>query len=277
MAVQTGNSGRKTASARAISDLGALMSAKAEGNQDSQPAVVQVHAPVTPVPDSFTITTASQEAILAAEQSVVIPEAISINQAQPQEHIGKEETMSAQNATTTAPAAPAAQVATAAAPATAPAAVPTPAATAAVAEAPLSSSEVMGDANTTAPAAESTTPPTPTWAMLETLEKGLGVENLDSLDSLRSSLGARAERFNTLVAVTKDTVQRVDRLEAAVAELKKGGLTRTVKFENPDWKDNAVHGLITGAAVSVGVLGIAYAFDAMFGSPAEVPGEPAIQ
>lgn len=266
MAVQTGNSGRKTASARAISDLGALMSAKAEGNQDSQPAVVQVHAPVTPVPDSFTITTASQEAILAAEQSVVIPEAISINQAQPQEQIVKEETMSAQNATTTAPAAPAAQVATAAAPATAPAAVPTPAA---VAAALLSSSEVMGD--------ESTTPPTPTWAMLETLEKGLGVENLDSLDSLRSSLGARAERFNTLVAVTKDTVQRVDRLEAAVAELKKGGLTRTVKFENPDWKDNAMHGLITGAAVTVGVLGIAYAFDAMFGSPAEVPGEPAIQ
>ena len=270
MAVQTGNSGRKTASARAISDLGALMSAKAEGNQDSQPAVVQVHAPVTPVPDSFTITTASQEAILAAEQSVVIPEAISINQAQPQEQTMKEETMSAQNATTTAPAAPAApaaQVATAAAPATAPAAVPTPAATAAATPA---------DA-TAAPAAESTTPPTPTWAMLETLEKGLGVENLDSLDSLRSSLGARAERFNTLVAVTKDTVQRVDRLEAAVAELKKGGLTRTVKFENPDWKDNAVHGLITGAAVSVGVLGIAYAFDAMFGSPAEVPGEPAIQ
>ena len=260
MAVQTGNSGRKTASARAISDLGALMSAKSEGNQDSQPAVVQVHAPVTPVPDSFTITTASQEAILAAEQSVVIPEAISINQAQPQEQIVKEETMSAQNATTTAPAAPAA-------PATAPAAVPTPAATAAATPA---------DA-TAAPAAESTTPPTPTWAMLETLEKGLGVENLDSLDSLRSSLGARAERFNTLVAVTKDTVQRVDRLEAAVAELKKGGLTRTVKFENPDWKDNAVHGLITGAAVSVGVLGIAYAFDAMFGSPAEVPGEPAIQ
>ena len=175
--------------------------------------------------------------------------------------------MSAQNATTTAPAAPAAQVATAAAPATAPAAVPTPAATAAATPA---------DA-TAAPAAESTTPPTPTWAMLETLEKGLGVENLDSLDSLRSSLGARAERFNTLVAVTKDTVQRVDRLEAAVAELKKGGLTRTVKFENPDWKDNAVHGLITGAAVSVGVLGIAYAFDAMFGSPAEVPGAHAIQ
>ena len=264
MAVQTGNSGRKTASARAISDLGALMSAKAEGNQDSQPAVVQVKAPVTPVPDSFTIATASQEAILAAEQSVVIPEAISINQAQPQEQIVKEETMSAQNATTTAPAA---QVATAAAPATAPAAVPTPAATAAATPA---------DA-TAAPAAESTTPPTPTWAMLETLEKGLGVENLDSLDSLRSSLGARAERFNTLVAVTKDTVQRVDRLEATVAELQKGGLTRTVKFENPDWKDNAVHGLITGAAVSVGVLGIAYAFDAMFGSPAEVPGEPAIQ
>ncbi len=267
MAVQTGNSGRKTASARAISDLGALMSAKAEGNQDSQPAVVQVQAPVTPVPDSFTITTASQEAILAAEQSVVIPEAISINQAQPQEQIVKEETMSAQNATTTAPAAPAAQVATAAAPATAPAAVPTPAATAAATPA-----DAMA-----APAAKSTTPPTPTWAMLETLEKGLGVENLDSLDSLRSSLGARAERFNTLVAVTKDTVQRVDRLEAAVTELKKGGLTRTVKFENPDWKDNAVHGLITGAAVSVGVLGIAYAFDAMFGSPAEVPGEPAIQ
>ncbi len=266
MAVQTGNSGRKTASARAISDLGALMSAKAEGNQDSQPAVVQVHAPVTPVPDSFTITTASQEAILAAEQSVVIPEAISINQAQPQEQIVKEETIS-KNETTQAQAA-ATQV---------PAADQAPAATAAVAEAPLSSSEVMGDANTTAPAAESTTPPTPTWAMLETLEKGLGVENLDSLDSLRSSLGARAERFNTLVAVTKDTVQRVDRLEAAVTELKKGGLTRTVKFENPDWKDNAVHGLITGAAVSVGVLGIAYAFDAMFGSPAEVPGEPAIQ
>ena len=261
MAVQTGSGNRKTASARAISDLGALMSAKSEGNQDSQPAVVQVHAPVTPVPDPATITTASQEANLPAVETVVSSEVSPVNQAQPQEQFSNEETMSAQ---ITTPAAPAT---TTAAPATAPAAVPTPAATAAATPA---------DA-TAAPAAESTTPPTPTWAMLETLEKGLGVENLDSLDSLRSSLGARAERFNTLVAVTKDTVQRVDRLEAAVTELKKGGLTRTVKFENPDWKDNAVHGLITGAAVSVGVLGIAYAFDAMFGSPAEVPGEPAIQ
>ena len=109
------------------------------------------------------------------------------------------------------------------------------------------------------------------------MEKPVAEENLDSVDGLRSTLSGRAERFSNLVAVTKDTVQRVDKLEAAVAELQKGGLTRTVKFENPDWKDNAVHGLITGAAVSVGVLGIAYAFDAMFGSPAEVPGEPAIQ
>ena len=134
-------------------------------------------------------------------------------------------------------------------------------------------------ATTVAPAAaESTNPPTPTWALLEGLEKPVAEENLDSVDGLRSTLSGRAERFSNLVAVTKDTVQRVDALEAKVAELQKGGLTRTVKFEHPDWKDEAVHGLVMGAAVGVGVLGIAYAFEAMFGEPGAVTtGEPAIQ
>ena len=261
MAVQTGSGNRKTASARAISDLGALMSAKSEGNQDSQPAVVQVHAPVTPVPDSFTITTTSQEVIPAAEQSVVITEAISINQAQPQEQAPKEETMSAtQNAsapatTTAAAAAPAPAVTTAA-----------PADTTATA------------ATTAAPAAaEYTSPSTPTWTLLEGLEKPVAEESFDSIDGLRATLSGRAERFGNLVAVTKDTVQRVDALEAKVAALQKDGLSRTVTFKHPDWKDEAVSGLVMGASVGVGVLGIAYAFDAMFGSPAAVPGEPAIQ
>ena len=190
--------------------------------------------------------------------------------------MSKNETTQAQAAATQAQA-PAAQV---------PAADQAPAATAAVAEAPLSSSEVMGDADTTATtastvapaAAESTNPQTPTWALLEGLEKPVVEENLDSLDGLRTTLTGRAERFSNLVAVTKDTVQRVDALEAKVAELQKGGLTRTVKFEHPDWKDEAVHGLVMGAAVGVGVLGIAYAFEAMFGEPGAVTtGEPAIQ
>ena len=110
------------------------------------------------------------------------------------------------------------------------------------------------------------------------MEKPVVEENLDSVDGLRSTLSGRAERYSNLVAVTKDTVQRVDALEAKVAALQKGGLTRTVKFEHPDWKDEAVHGLVMGAAVGVGVLGIAYAFEAMFGEPGAVTtGEPAIQ
>lgn len=262
MAVQTGgNNSRKTASARAISDLGALMSAKTEGNNtDSQPDVVQVQAPVTPVPDSSYITTASQKVNLPAVETVVSQEVSSINQAQSQEQAPKEETMSAtQNAS-----APATTTAAAAAPAPA-AATAAPADTTATA------------ATTHAPAAaESTNPPTPTWALLEGLEKPMQ-ENLDSMDGLRSTLSGRAERFSNLVAVTKDTVQRVDALEAKVAALQKDGLSRTVTFKHPDWKDEAVSGLVMGASVGVGVLGIAYAFDAMFGSPAAVPGEPAIQ
>ena len=268
MAVQTGgSSSRKTNTARAISDLGALMSAKSEGNSntDSQPVVVQVQAPVTPVPDSA-ITTASQEANLPAVETVVSPEVNPVNQAQNQEQAPKEETiMSAtQNATTPAPATAATT-----------AAAPAPAATTA---APADTTATAG-ATTAAPAAaESTNPPTPIWGLLEGLEKPVVEENLDSLDGLRSTLSGRAERFSNLVAVTKDTVQRVDALEAKVAELQKGGQTRTIKFEHPDWKDEVVHGLVAGAAVSVGVLGIAYAFEAMFGStPAVTTGEPAIQ
>ena len=269
MAVQTGgSSSRKTNTARAISDLGALMSAKSEGNSntDSQPVVVQVQAPVTPVPDSA-ITTASQEANLPAVETVVSPEVNPVNQAQNQEQAPKEETiMSAtQNATTPAPATAATT-----------AAAPAPAATTA---APADTTAIWDLLYSDAPAAaESTNPPTPIWGLLEGLEKPVVEENLDSLDGLRSTLSGRAERFSNLVAVTKDTVQRVDALEAKVAELQKGGQTRTIKFEHPDWKDEVVHGLVAGAAVSVGVLGIAYAFEAMFGStPAVTTGEPAIQ
>ena len=169
--------------------------------------------------------------------------------------------------TTTATAAPA-PVAPATAPAdttvtTATAAAPAPTATTATAAAPA--------------AADSSNPPTPTWALLEGLEKPVAEESLDSIDGLRTTLSGRAERFSNLVAVTKDTVQRVDALEAKVAALQKDGLSRTVTFKHPDWKDEAVSGLVMGASVGVGVLGIAYAFDAMFGSPAAVPGEPAIQ
>ena len=265
MAVQTGgNSSRKTASARAISDLGALMSAKSDNNTDSQPAVVQVQAPVTPVPDSSYITTASQEANLLTVETVVSSEVSSIS-AQNQEQVSKEETIMSATQTASAPATTTAAAAAAPAPA---------ATTAAPADATTATT-----ATTVAPAAaESTNPPTPTWALLEGLEKPVVEENLDSVDGLRSTLSGRAERFSNLVAVTKDTVQRVDALEAKVAELQKGGLTRTVKFEHPDWKDEAVHGLVMGAAVGVGVLGIAYAFEAMFGEPGAVTtGEPAIQ
>ena len=262
MAVQTGISSRKTASARAISDLGALMSAKSDNNTDSQPVVVQVQAPVTPVPDSPSITTASQEANLPAVETVVSSEVSSIN-AQNQEQAPKEETIMSATQNASAPATT-----------TATAATPAPAATTA---APADTTATT--ASTVAPAAaESTNPQTPTWALLEGLEKPVAEENLDSVDGLRSTLSGRAERFSNLVAVTKDTVQRVDALEAKVAELQKGGLTRTVKFEHPDWKDEAVHGLVVGAAVGVGVLGIAYAFEAMFGEPGAVTtGEPAIQ
>ena len=264
MAVQTGgNSSRKTASARAISDLGALMSAKSDSNNtDSQPVVVQVQAPVTPVPDSPSITTASQEANLPAVETVVSSEVSSIN-AQNQEQAPKEETIMSATQNASAPATT-----------TAAAAAPAPVA---IAAAPADTTATT--ASTVAPAAaESTNPPTPTWALLEGLEKPVSEENLDSLDGLRTTLTGRAERFSNLVAVTKDTVQRVDALEAKVAELQKGGQTRTVKFEHPDWKDEAVHGLVMGAAVGVGVLGIAYAFEAMFGEPGAVTtGEPAIQ
>lgn len=264
MAVQTGgNSSRKTASARAISDLGALMSAKSDNNTDTQPVVVQVQAPVTPVPDSPSITTASQEANLPAVETVVSSEVSSIN-AQNQEQAPKEETIMSATQNASAPATT-----------TATAATPAPAATTA---APADTAGTTTATAATPAAAESTNPPTPTWALLEGLEKPVAEENLDSVDGLRSTLSGRAERFSNLVAVTKDTVQRVDALEAKVAELQKGGLTRTVKFEHPDWKDEAVHGLVVGAAVGVGVLGIAYAFEAMFGEPGAVTtGEPAIQ
>ena len=262
MAVQTGIGSRKTASARAISDLGALMSAKSDNNTDSQPVVVQVQAPVTPVPDSPSITTASQEANLPAVETVVSSEVSSIN-AQNQEQAPKEETIMSATQNASAPATT-----------TAAAAAPAPVA---IAAAPADTTATT--ASTVAPAAaESTNPPTPTWELLEGLEKPVSEENPYSLDGLRTTLTSRAERFSNLVAVTKDTVQRVDALEAKVAELQKGGQTRTVKFEHPDWKDEAVHGLVVGAAVGVGVLGIAYAFEAMFGEPGAVTtGEPAIQ
>ena len=98
--------------------------------------------------------------------------------------------------------------------------------------------------------------------------------------SMMGYLQGRDDRFKTLVAITKDTVGRVDALEARFAELKKNGITKksTLTIKSPDWKDQVVDGLLIGSATAVGVLGIAYAFDALFGNGQSEPaGEPAIQ
>lgn len=257
MAVKTGpGAQRQTAVAKSVSDLGALMSAKAEANTQPQPDI-QVQAEVSVLPESTTNLTGVASVTKEADIQSTPATAQS-------EQTTKEETMS-KNETTQAQA-PAAQV---------PAADQAPAATAAVAEAPLSSSEVMGDANTTAP--------TQTH---EDLDKLLADATPDVNAALNTPSGmldylqGRDGRFKTLVAITKDTVGRVDALEAQIAELKKNGTTKTstLTVKSPDWKDQIVDGLLMGSATAVGVFGIAYAFDAMFGQPrAAESSEPAIQ
>jgi hypothetical protein len=257
MAVKTGTGAqRQTAVAKSVSDLGALMSAKAEANTQPQPDI-QVQAEVSVLPES---TTTNLTGVASVTKEADIQSTPATAQS---EQTTKEETMS-KNETTQAQAA--AQV---------PAADQAPAATAAVAEAPLSSSEVMGDANTTAP--------TQTH---EDLDKLLADATPDVNAALNTPSGmldylqGRDGRFKTLVAITKDTVGRVDALEAQIAGLKKNGITKTstLTVKSPDWKDQIVDGLLMGSATAVGVFGIAYAFDAMFGQPrAAESSEPAIQ
>ena len=259
MAVKTGpGAQRQTAVARSVSDLGALMSAKAEAQAQPQPDI-QVQAEVSVLPESNHNLTGAASVTKEAGLQSTLPATAQAEQTQ------KEETIMAKNETTQAQAA-ATQV---------PAADQAPAATAAVAEAPLSSSEVMGDANTTAP--------TQTH---EDLDKLLADATPDVNAALNTPSGmldylqGRDGRFKTLVTITKDTVGRVDALEAQIAELKKNGTTKTstLTFKSPDWKDQIVDGLLMGSATAVGVFGIAYAFDALFGQPgAAESGEPAIQ
>lgn len=265
MAVKTGTGAqRQTAVAKSVSDLGALMSAKAEANTQPQPDI-QVQAEVSVLPESTTTNLTGVASVTKEADIQSTPATAQSEQTTKEETMSKNETTQAQAAATQAQA-PAAQV---------PAADQAPAATAAVAEAPLSSTEVMGDANTTAP--------TQTH---EDLDKLLADATPDVNAALNTPSGmldylqGRDGRFKTLVAITKDTVGRVDALEAQIAELKKNGTTKTstLTVKSPDWKDQIVDGLLMGGATAVGVFGIAYAFDAMFGQPrAAESSEPAIQ
>ena len=257
MAVKTGpGAQRQTAVAKSVSDLGALMSAKAEANTQPQPDI-QVQAEVSVLPESTTNLTGVASVTKEADiQST--PATAQSEQTTKEETMSKNETTQAQAAATQVPAADQA-----------------PATTAAVAEAPLSSSEVMGDANTTAP--------TQTHGDLDKLLDDATPDvnaALNTPSGMLDYLQGRDGRFKTLVAITKDTVGRVDALEAQIAELKKNGTTKTttLTIKSPDWKDQIVEGLLMGSATAVGVFGIAYAFDAMFGQPgAAESSEPAIQ
>ena len=258
MAVKTGpGAQRQTAVAKSVSDLGALMSAKAEANTQPQPDI-QVQAEVSVLPESTTTNLTGVASVTKEADIQSTPATAQSEQTTKEETMSKNETTQAQAAAAQAPAADQA-----------------PAATAAVAEAPLSSSEVMGDANTTAP--------TQTH---EDLDKLLADATPDVNAALNTPSGmldylqGRDGRFKTLVAITKDTVGRVDALEAQIAELKKNGTTKTstLTIKSPDWKDQVVDGLLMGSATAVGVIGIAYAFDALFGNGQSEPaGEPAIQ
>ena len=260
MAVKTGpGAQRQTAVARSVSDLGALMSAKAEAQAQPQPDI-QVQAEVSVLPESNHNLTGAASVTKEAGLQSTLPATAQAEQTQ------KEETIMAKNETTQAQAA-ATQV---------PAADQAPAATAAVAEAPLSSSEVMGDDT-------ATTAPTQTHGDLDKLLADATPDLtavLTAPNSMVDYLQGRDSRFKTLVAITKDTVGRVDALEAQIAELKKNGITKssTLTIKSPDWKDQVVDGLLVGGATAIGVFGIAYAFNALFGQPgAAESGEPAIQ
>ena len=258
MAVKTGpGAQRQTAVARSVSDLGALMSAKAEAQAQPQPDI-QVQAEVSVLPESNHNLTGAASVTKEAGLQSTLPATAQAEQTTKEETMSKNETTQAQAAATQVPAADQA-----------------PAATAAVAEAPLSSSEVMGDANTTAP--------TQTHGDLDKLLADATPDLtavLTTPNSMVDYLQGRDSRFKTLVAVTKDTVSRVDALEAKFDELSKNGITKssTLTVKSPDWKDQVVDGLLMGSATAIGVLGIAYAFDALFGQPrAAESSEPAIQ
>ena len=259
MAVKTGpGAQRQTAVARSVSDLGALMSAKAEAQAQPQPDI-QVQAEVSVLPESNHNLTGAASVTKEAGLQSAIP-ATAQN-----EQTSKEETIMAKNETTQAQVT-AEQT---------PAAEQTPVTTAAPAEA--STPAAPADATTT------TTAPTQTHGDLDKL---LADATPDVNAALTAPAGmvdylqGRDNRFKTLVTITKDTVSRVDALEAKFAELSKNGITRssTLTVKSPDWKDQVVDGLLVGSATAIGVFGVAYAFDALFGQPgAAESGEPAIQ
>ena len=265
MAVKTGpGAQRQTAVARSVSDLGALMSAKAEAQAQPQPDI-QVQAEVSVLPESnHNLTGAASVTKEAGLQST--PATAQSEQTTKEETMSKNETTQAQ--------AVAAQV---------PAVDQAPAATAAVAEASTTAGkkdEEDGDFiyNLLCGSA-----PTQTHGDLDKLLTD-ATPDLSAVmttpNSMVDYLQGRDNRFKTLVTITKDTVSRVDALEAKITELSKNGITKssTLTVKSPDWKDQVVDGLLVGSATAIGVFGIAYAFDALFGQPgAAESGEPAIQ
>ncbi len=257
MAVKTGSGAqRQTAVARSVSDLGALMSAKAEAQAQPQPDI-QVQAEVSVLPESNHNLTGAASVTKEAGLQSTLPATAQAEQTTKEETMSKNETTQAQAAATQVPAADQAPVTTAA--------------------------PDFLEAVFSADATTATTAPTQTH---EDLDKLLADATPDltavltAPNSMVDYLQGRDSRFKTLVAITKDTVSRVDALEAKFVELSKNGITKstTLTVKSPDWKDQVVDGLVMGAAVGVGVLGVAYAFDALFGQPgAAESGEPAIQ
>ena len=258
MAVKTGpGAQRQTAVARSVSDLGALMSAKAEAQAQPQPDI-QVQAEVSVLPESNHNLTGSASVTKEAGLQSTLPATAQNEQTSKEEIMAKNETTQAQVTAEQTPAAEQTPVTTAA-----PAEASTPAAPA--------------DATTT------TTAPTQTHGDLDKLLADATPDVNAALTAPASMVGylqGRDNRFKTLVTITKDTVSRVDALEAKITELSKNGITKssTLTVKSPDWKDQIVDGLLMGSATAVGVFGIAYAFDALFGQPgAAESGEPAIQ
>ena len=259
MAVKTGpGAQRQTAVARSVSDLGALMSAKAEAQAQPQPDI-QVQAEVSVLPESNHNLTGAASVTKEAGLQSTLPATAQAEQTQ------KEETIMTKNETTQAQVT-AEQT---------PAAEQTPVTTAAPAEA--STAAAPADATT------ATTAPTQTHGDLDKLLADATPDvnaALTAPASMVDYLQGRDSRFKTLVTITKDTVSRVDALEAKFVELSKNGITKssTLTVKSPDWKDQIVDGLLMGSATAIGVFGIAYAFDALFGQPgAAESGEPAIQ
>lgn len=267
MAVKTGpGAQRQTAVARSVSDLGALMSAKAEAQAQPQPDI-QVQAEVSVLPESNHNLTGATSVTKEADLQSTLP-----TTAQSEQTLKEEITM-AKNTTTQAEVNPA----LAAAPAMETNDAPTTANVNASADA---AAEATTSTDTSA---ATTTAPTQTHGDLDRLLADATPDvnvALTTPTNMVDYLQGRDNRFKTLVTITKDTVSRVDALEAGFAELRKNDITKssTLTVKSPDWKDQIVDGLLIGGATAVGVFGIAYAFDAMFGQPQTVVvGEPAIQ